>query len=146
MKGDSKVFKRLVTSHLIAKLISVFSNSFIHIEDIRNLSEPLANDMEILKKYKAKNYQQSSFFNDETFNKMLKIAQEKGKFDLEIYYIYNRVAEILEKYKSIDTICRKMYHKDQDMLNCLSDILKYRKFRLNASRYIKEEQEQINNN
>lgn len=146
MKGDSKVFKRLVTSHLIAKLISRFSNSFIHIEDIRNLSEPLANHMEILKKYKAKNYQQSSFFNDETFNKMLKIAQEKGKFDLEIYYIYNRVVEILEKYKSIDTICRKMYHKDQDMLNCLSDILKYRKFRLNASRYIKEEQEQINNN
>ena len=142
MKGESKLFKRLVTSYLIFKLTRDNSYTFNHSNNIRKLSTVLANKLDLLDKYKRTNYEYNA--SSTIYDAMLEVAEANNLFDTTIYDVYKDVKNLLEKYPFINIVCSRMSYNDDVMVSILRDLFKYNKHRIDYTHYNIKLNEEVN--
>lgn len=134
MKGDNKPFRRIATAFLINDLIKSHPSVFLHTYVISKLSDSLYEDLELLIRYKQKNFNTGSA---EMAEAILKIAEGNNLFDNEIYYIYQRVKKILEHLSFLNVLLRR---NDDELYNIIVELCKRFRFRLNYQNYLPQEE------
>ena len=135
MEGKTKPFKRIVTSHLINKLMRSYPNVFSSIDTINHASKDFAIRLNTLKDYRSKYIISSS--SEELYTEMLSVAEKYNLFDPEIYSEYLEMKELLLKLSFLNPLMRKVgyAHKEDDVINVIADLFKYYKHRVNLDRY-----------
>ena len=133
MKGDNKVFKRLVTAYLINKLrennVSVFQN-YTYLKDV---STDLYDKIIKLESYRCENHKHCS---DLIYKAMLEVANNKKLYDRSIYGLYLEIKETLERLTFLNSIMKQIDWKNEEkLIPCIVDLCKYHKFKLNLSCY-----------
>lgn len=146
MKGKNKPFRRLVTAHKIKQLLE--NNRWLTQDSsIMKISYSLWKDLEVLNEYVSKNYHHG---NKNVYNAMSEVAENNDGYDKEIYYIYERVNNLLSgKLDFLNILVGKFRRDEQDQLMAITkDVCKRRKFRMNYKMYlptsVKIEEEQQN--
>ena len=134
MKGENKPFKRIVTAHLINKLICANRATFEKSYNLKTISSSLTNKLEELSLYKSRNY---IYGNENIFEAMLEVAEANKLFDTEIYSTYVEVKNILEKLPFINVLFRQFssYGNNTEMQDIMVDMFKYYKHRIDWKRY-----------
>ncbi len=139
MEGKNKVFKRLITAYAISKLIDEHQNTFRNSCLLKNISTSLFNDLEQLEQYKNKNF---VFANTTIYDAMLNVALEQNLFDGEIYPLFLRIHNLLNKLQFLEPIMRRMAQHarvnpsdETDMHLVLCDLFKYYRIKLNYENY-----------
>jgi hypothetical protein len=135
MEGKNKIFKRVVTASLINDLMISFQSVFNNREEIRVLSNSLVDNLETLSVYKSKNYVNT---HDKINDAMLEVAKEHNLFDGDIYPVYEKMKALLESLPFLNPVMKTMSNyrtRDSEMIDVISDLLKYYKFRLDYKNY-----------
>lgn len=138
MEGKHIIFRRIVTAFLISKLMGEQSNVFEKFAHLSKVSKPLANDVELLSKYKLENY---VYGDTSLYEDMVKIAEENNWFDGEAYSVYLRVKSTLEKFTFINSLLKHTsrfgYTESTDgpLITAIVKLCKYEKFRVNSEHY-----------
>jgi hypothetical protein len=134
MKGENAVFKRTITAYLIRQLKSTNQYTFDRTHTLKKLSLSLYNKVLSLNSYVRTWY--ASNGHTDAYNAMLKIAEEKNLFDMNIYQTYLDVKAISERLIFINYLLSKMNWSSNDAaMVCLRDLCKYHKFRLDVKNY-----------
>lgn len=147
MKGETAIFKRLITAWLIHNLISKNSSAFR--VDLSKVSVQLATKLKKLNKYSDNNYKSGS---ESLYTAMLEVAEKYSLFDHSIYGVYKEIKEFLEKFPFIEILCREIGSRYSDSPDSgrdaiIIDLLKYHKYKLNLECYKKvEETNEVTNN
>jgi len=135
MEGDTKPFKRLVTSYMINRLARKYSAIFSKYYQLQTVSKNLYHKVSRLDIYKNSNFRN---LNTDLCKEMVEIAKLNKKFDYSIFHEYEELKGILERFEFIQTLLRVMYNSDDinDSLKLvLVDLLKYHKFKVNIVHY-----------
>jgi hypothetical protein len=135
MKGENKVFKRLVTGYLCSKLIAKHDDVFRKVYTINKISRTLADKLTKVSKYAEENYFQG---NDNLYAAMVELAEQNDLFDYEVYTVYKELKAILEKLYFLQAICDKLYyHADENvpLFNVMVDMFKLYKYKMNYEMY-----------
>ena len=139
MEGINKPFKRIVTAHLIAKLIEKYKPVFRKKENMENVSKDLHDKIETL--YQYENAHNPGYMSGDTetiiFGNLLEIAEANNLFDGEIYPIYQEVKAILDKFPFIKSVFDVMnnFGNNEPLEQVVVDLLKYNKHKVNLDRY-----------
>ena len=136
MKGENAVFKRTITAYLIRQLKSTNQYTFDRTHAVKKLSLSLYNKLVSLNSY-VKTWYVSNGHND-AYTTMLKIAEEKNLFDMNIYQTYLDVKDISERLLFFNYLIGKSnyYVSGGDVaMDCLKDLCKYHKFKLDVKNY-----------
>lgn len=147
MKGETKLFKRIVTAHLINQLKTNNRYVFDKVGSLKLVSEDLANKIEELEAYRSEWYR--SMGHDDVITTMLEIAEANNSYDEAIYTEYLEMKKTLEKLKFLNQAIYKLspsYYgmtKGSIEITILCDLFKYYKQKLNLDNYepVKIEQE-----
>lgn len=135
MKGDTKPFKRIVTSYVINVLINNNINLFRN-ESLEDVSKDLYNKIQLLKEYKSNHYVAGS---SNIQDVMLKFAEENNLFDESVYSTYKEVKDILEKLPFLNDLSDSRvygYSKYSPQIKqYVIDLCKYHKYRVNLDKY-----------
>lgn len=133
MKGETKPYKRIVTAYLINQLINEHKHVFDN-HKLDEISKDLFDKMNTLKSYKESYYISS---NSEIIKVMLKLAEQNNLFDEEIYYLYKEILDVLQKLPFLKTLLRHSYRYsiDEDVKQCIIDLCKYHKYKVNLDLY-----------
>ena len=143
MKGDTKIFKRLITAHLIYQLKDKYRSVFSCMYSISEISENLSKRLVKLSEYYQSNYKAS---HPDIYEAMLNVATEHSLFDYDVYDDYLKTKEDLEKLYFLNTIYYKLsesYHSEIRN-RIIKDLCKYHKYKLNIKEYQTKEEEIIN--
>lgn len=135
MKGENKLFKRIVTAHLISKLVSTYRNVFSRMSTIDRVSSNLYNKLLELNTYKQKWHRAAD---EEIYKAMLEIANNNNLFDESIYSTYKETKALLEKLKFLNPLLISTSYgqiNEKNLVDALSDLFKYYKQKLNIDRY-----------
>lgn len=134
MKGDNKSFKRVVTSYLIEQLRNDQNYVFGKFPHLKGISEKLHNDIVKLDGYRRKWYKGG---NNEIYKIMLELAENNNLFDESIYFLYKDVKNVLEKLKFLNPLFGTInnYSRDEYIIDAISDLFKYYKYKVNTDRY-----------
>jgi hypothetical protein len=134
MKGENKPFKRIVTAHLINKLIYANRATFEKSHNLKTISSSLTNKLEELYLYRSRNYISG---NENIFEAMLEVAEANKLFDTEIYSTYVEIKNILEKLPFINVLFKQFssYGNNTEMQDIMVDMFKYYKHRIDWKRY-----------
>jgi hypothetical protein len=144
MKGNNKLFKRIVTSFLIQR--EVLTNYYQVVSKSNHVgfvSKDLESEIVQLKDYcKKNNLLQNGNEGGKTnslqlMNKMIEFAQKEQKFDLSIYHLFLKFNRLMEKLYFLQTFCSRMGYWDEkeDQTKMLIDLFKYNKHRVNLNLY-----------
>jgi hypothetical protein len=136
MKGENAVFKRTVTAYLIKQLKSSNTSVFDRTHTVKKLSSSLYNKIYSLNEYVRTWYISNG--DQGGYSMMRKITEEKNLFDMNIYQTYLDVQAILERLRFMNYLLGKSnYYTDADdvVMNCLRDLCKYHKLRLDINNY-----------
>jgi hypothetical protein len=139
MEGINKPFKRIVTAHLIAKLIEKYKPVFRKKENMEGVSKDLHDKIETL--YQYENAYNPGYMSGDTeaiiFGNLLEIAEANNLFDGEIYPIYQEVKAILDKFPFIKSVFDVMnnFGNNAPLEQVVVDLLKYNKHKVNLDRY-----------
>jgi hypothetical protein len=139
MEGINKPFRRIVTAHLIGKLIETYKPVFRKIDNMEGISKDLHNKLKTLNDYENK-YNPGYMSGDtETiiFTTLLEISEKNNLFDGEIYPIYQEIKTILDKFPFIKSVfdVMKTWGSDQPLQQVVVDLLKYNKHKVNLNHY-----------
>jgi hypothetical protein len=137
MKGNNKLYKRLVTAHLIYKLFS--ENQYLNSGDVLSMFNTRLNeDRRVLKVYKNTYASKSvTIFLESMFEN----ASNNNLFDMSIYSEYLRIKAFAEKFSWMDEIFPNRYYhayegeKHNNRKYIVSSLFKYNKHRLNLEHY-----------
>ena len=136
MKGENKLFKRIVTAHLVRVLHESQKNVFAKRDRLKEVSTDLYEKIEILQNYENQWY---SYADNKVYDAMLEIANNNNLFDEKIYSTYKEVKYILEKLKFLNPFIEilSVYQKDSDsvIIDAICDLFKYYKHKVNIDRY-----------
>jgi hypothetical protein len=142
MEGKTAPFKRLVTSHYIAKLIAEHKYVFERVTQIGYTSSVLAKKLNTLIEYKSNNFAQIGYSgghyqSSEYINSMLEIATENNLFDQNIYPEILEIKELLTKLDFLNPFCKETgYYKDDNpIVNVLTSLFKYYKHKVDFKHY-----------
>jgi len=140
MKGENAVFKRTVTAYLIRQLKSNNQYTFDRTHTVKKLSLSLYNKIASLNSYVKTWYTIDGYTESNAGGRdvMLKIAEEKNLFDMNIYQTYLDVKAISERLSFFNYLIGKTnYYNDHTdvAMDCLRDLCKYHKFRLDVKNY-----------
>jgi hypothetical protein len=140
MKGENAIFKRTVTAYLIRQLKSTNQSTFDRTHAIKKLSLSLHDKIASLNSYVKTWYETNGYTASNTggHDVMLKIAEEKNLFDMNIYQTYLDVKDISERLPFFNYLIGKSnYYVDGGdvAMDCLKDLCKYHKFKLNIKNY-----------
>lgn len=136
MEGKSKPFKRVATAYLIHCLRQKFTSVFEESKVLESVSLSLATKVQTLSMYRNKYYQQFSFFDKQTHESFLHVAETNKLFDMEIYDVYLEVKTILESFYFIEPLLKRVFiGNKQDTIKCMIDLCKYHKMKVNLENY-----------
>lgn len=134
MEGDCKVFKRIVTAHLINQLKDKYVNVFRYPNEVKMVFDGVAETLNSLLVYKSEHYHS---YNNQ-IDAMMEVANKYNLFDDPIYTSYLELKDFLDRYKFIDffikEISRSSYDRDILLLS-FYDVLKYNKIKMNPECY-----------
>lgn len=163
MEGKNKPFKRMATAYLITKMIAKYKSTFDRPSQVGYTCRALQDKLQTLSKYAADNYYLPSYSGGTTAAKeflesMLVVAEEHKLFDMTIYPEVMEMQEIFDKLPFLNPFMYGVgfYQPDSPLVNVLSDLFKYYRYRVDLKHYnirlneevITEEQleELVNNN
>ena len=139
MKGKNKPFKRLVTAHVINKLIEDNGYVFRRKELLKNVNVTLHDKLELLEQYKNNNYRQAS---KEIYNAMLEVASNERLFDYSIYSLYLEIKNTLDKLYFLNTYLGMVNRFNYNQMTIqfpetrmLGELFKYHKYKVNLDHY-----------
>ncbi len=138
MEGDSKPFRRIITSYLTHKLIEKYSDTFNKRNVIELVSKSMYEHMNILLAYHDANYYR---MNDEDIYKaMLVIAENHNLFDEVIYTEYKQMKELLDTFPFIETAMDILPYsaaspENKHQITMLTDLFKYHRIRIDYTNY-----------
>lgn len=140
MEGKNAPFKRIITSYLIHKFIQKYGHVFNKKEIIGFVSSDLRKRMETLAEYKSKNYSGTTYPKGselELYEAMLEVAVDNKLFDMNVYPELLELEKIFDKLPFLSPICRSMgyFVAEDPMVNVLSDLFKYHKYKVNLNLY-----------
>ena len=141
MKGNTKLFKRLVTSYLINELETNNRSIFNKFSEVANVSTYLSEKIGKIRKYSRDNYESGA---GTLYKAMLEVAQEHSLFDYSVYNDYLEVKETLDKFPFLETIYDTMRSNEATRDMVVTDLLKYNKYKVNLDKYAKKEETVIN--
>jgi hypothetical protein len=140
MEGINKPFKRIVTAHLVGKLIGDYRPVFGKRDHMAKISQDLYDKLETL--YQYENAYNPGYMSGDTekiiFATLLEVAEANNLFDGEIYPIYQEVKTILDKFpfiKSVFDVMKSWNNDDYALQQVVVDLLKYNKHKVNLDRY-----------
>ena len=143
MKGENKLYKRLVTAQLIDRLRREHPYVFTKMHDLGVISTPLMVKIEALVQYRNKWFKNSN--NPDIIDVMISLAEENNLFDPEIYSIYQEMKKTLKKLYFLD-VCLKEFcgsysslDRDSKKIKVIVDLFKYHKEKVNLEHYDKPE-------
>lgn len=135
MKGKSKMFRRVVTAHMIQRLRARKTEVFSKYTNLENICKPLYNDIDKLADYRQKWYISGE---TATMDKMIEIAENNKWFDGSIYPTLQHVDKMIDKLPFLNAMLNNMYRftdAKHPMTQALCDLFKYHKVRLNLNKY-----------
>jgi hypothetical protein len=134
MEGNNKMFKRIVTAHLIYNLVNKYKNTFNNMNKLNGVCTSLHNKLDVLYKYQYEHYTHSS---GTVFEAMLTVAKEHNLFDHEIYHLYNEMKDVFEKLPFLNTLMAYSggYGSNKEVVDAIVDLMKYYKFKVDLDRY-----------
>lgn len=146
MKGETKQFRRIITTYKIMNLISDYSSVFNHSDELKPISKSLYKSLKNLEEYKEKHYSNSySYRSDKIFDVLITLAEDNDLYDYSIYDEYLEVKSLLEKYKFINEVLRvteTQYSytagarlKSETAISLLVDLFRFYKHRIDYHNY-----------
>jgi hypothetical protein len=132
MKGDNKMFKRIVTSALIYRLTKKYSYAFQWRNQLRGNCTDLYIKLDKLNEYQKEHYK---YCDDVIFQAMLELAITNNLYDHEIYYLYKEVKAVLEKLPFIDNLMRYVGGYNDVTMPSIVDLMKYYKYKVDLEQY-----------
>jgi hypothetical protein len=136
IKGENAVFKRTITAYLVRQLKSTNQYTFDRTNNVKKVSLSLYNKIKSLNSYVIQWYVSGG--SADIYTTMLKIAEEKNLFDMITYQTYLDVKAILERLPFFNYLIGKSNHfvdSGDVAMNCLVDLCKYHKFKLDIKNY-----------
>lgn len=133
MEGKHKIYRRIVTAYLIHKLKEEYKEVFENTEVLREISTSLGD--KVIALY---DYEQDHFHNGDgdTYEAMLKVAEEHKLFDSAIYSIYNDVRAVFNKLPFLNTMFYCVNYKTkEEIVAPIRDLFKYYKQRIDWKHY-----------
>lgn len=140
MKGDTSLFSKIATAHLIKKIVSnntfVFDTAGLRILDYVNTD--LKNKIVHLDEYVSSHASKGDV---DLIKVILEIAEANDLFDNEVYSEYLEIKQILEKLYFLNTYIKSIRHtyyyirEDSDEVRALVDLFKYHKVKVNLQWY-----------
>ena len=140
MEGKNAPFKRIITSYIIHKFVQKYAHVFNKRDIIGFVSSDLRKRMETLSEYKSKNYNGNTYPKGselELYEAMLEVAAENKLFDMNVYPELLELEQIFDRLPFLSPICRSMgyFGAEDPMVNVLSDLFKYHKYKVNLNLY-----------
>jgi hypothetical protein len=135
MEGNHIVFKRAATAYLIDQLTREYTEVFLRIDRMSNISTDLYKKMLVLDSYKKKYYLHGDA---SLYQSIIKIAEENNLFDLSIYSVYNDVKEVFAKLpflKPMFGMMSRWNSGNNDVNQVLCDLFKYYRQRIDWKHY-----------
>jgi hypothetical protein len=134
MKGESKVFKRCATSYRIKQFKSSYSSVFDRRYYLEDLSTSLLKNLNDLYSYVSEYYVNNG--SQSMLSRIAILAEEKNLFDPEIYQTLLDAQSKLDKLPFLNYMFNRMsYGNNTDGTDCVRDLCKYHKFRLDIKNY-----------
>jgi hypothetical protein len=134
MKGENKLFKRCATSYRIKQFKSSYSSLFDRRYYLEDLSTSLLKNLDDLHSYVLEHYVNNG--SQGILSRIAILAEEKNLFDPEIYQTLLDAQSKLDKLPFLNYMFNRMsYGNNTDGINCVRDLCKYHKFRLDIKNY-----------
>ena len=133
-KGENKPFKRMVTKMLVNDLTNKYKSVFGRINEIRTISNQLADKLEVLENYAHYN-NVSHRIDSDTKATIIEFATKNNLFDMEIYPQYIQMRGLLEKLYFLNDMISRVYGYDQSYRQAIIDLFKYHNQKVNIEHY-----------
>jgi hypothetical protein len=137
MEGKNRPFKTMATEFLIEKLLEDKRATFQRTEIVREISNDLADKLELLNKYHRDN--SMSYADNNTKDLIIEHAKENNLFDQPVYMVYNQVNEVFTKLPFLNTLLDRMGYRssnsDSPFITAIVDLFKYHKHKVNLEHY-----------
>lgn len=138
LKGDNKIYKRIVTSQLIYTFKSSYNNLFNKLDRFKSVSQTLVDKLTKLENYRSEWFQKGDYgFKDE----LIKFAKENNKFDPSIYTEFLEMEKTCEKLYFLNTLAGSTFqaygssHRTSIEVKLAVDLFKYHKEKVNLEYY-----------
>jgi hypothetical protein len=142
MEGKNKPFKRMATAYLIKKMMGKYRATFEKSRQVGYTSTSLMSKLDVLSKYAGDNYYLPGYSGGnaaakEFLESMLVVAEENKLFDMTIYPEVLELQEIFEKLSFLNPFMAGVgyYDEKNPLVNVLSDLFKYYRYRVNLKFY-----------
>jgi hypothetical protein len=137
MEGKNRPFKTMATEFLIERLFEDKKATFNRIEIVREISNDLADKLELLNNYHRDN---SMYYADGTTkNLIIEHAKQNNLFDQPVYMVYNQVNEVFTKLPFLNVLLDRMGYRsgnsDSPFITAIVDLFKYHKQKVNLEHY-----------
>ena len=132
VKGKNKVYKRMVTSLYINKLMNQYTYVFSRSYNLRDFSTSLGEKVIQLSIYHDR------FLNNNSSSATKQRIMDNTTFDMidsSIVETYVYVKKTLEKLYFLNAVFQHHYRVDKPTERLICDLFKYHKYRLNLSHY-----------
>jgi hypothetical protein len=137
MEGKNRPFKTTATQFLIKQLLEDKRATFQRTEIVREISNDLADKLEILNKYDRDN--NMSYADKNTMVSIVEYAKEHNLFDQPTYMVYNQVNEVFIKLPFLNTLLDRIGYRsgasDRPFVTAIVDLFKYHKQKVNLEHY-----------
>jgi hypothetical protein len=137
MEGKNRPFKTTATQFLIKQLLDDKKATFQRTEIVREISNDLADKLEILNKYDRDN--NMTYADRNTMVSIVEYAKEHNLFDQPTYMVYNQVNEVFTKLPFLNTLLDRMGYRsgtsDSPFVTAIVDLFKYHKQKVNLEHY-----------
>jgi hypothetical protein len=137
MEGKNRPFKTTATQFLIKQLLEDKRATFQRTEIVREISNDLADKLEILNKYDRDN--NMSYADKNTMVSIVEYAKEHNLFDQPTYMVYNQINEVFTKLPFLNTLLDRMGYRsgtsDSPFVTAIVDLFKYHKQKVNLEHY-----------
>jgi len=135
MKGENKLFKRIVSAKLIEDLRVNNRDVFEKRSIMDKISSDLYKKIGKLSEYRRDHYQDG---NIAMYMAMLELAEDNNLYDPEVHSVYLEIKLVLDRLPFLQTLFNKtnQYSHDGDkMIAVITDLCKYHKQRVNLDHY-----------
>jgi hypothetical protein len=137
MEGKNRPFKTMATEFLIEQLCEDKKATFNRIGIVREISNDLADKLEVLNKYHRDNNMR--YADGTTKNIIIEHAKQNNLFDQPVYMVYNQVNEVFTKLPFLNVLLDRMGYRsgdsDSPFITAIVDLFKYHKQKVNLEHY-----------
>lgn len=132
MKGEHKLFRRVVTAKLIQDLTTQYRAVFRSGSFFTNISTEIDRDILELNNYVSRNHTHAS---QGCYDAMLEVAKAHNYYDTTIIDLYHKMKAFLERFSFLETLVGTYNHRNKKIEQIAIDLLKYHGKRLNWQVY-----------